>query len=135
MSRQGHSALPAKVKAVENRIQKWRKTRRKGSPMPEQLWLEAAGLAKSHGISRISQALRVGYEGLKRRTAKVERCGERSRKTSGFVEVALPEPATQESGPVVELSNGDGAKLTIRLPAHSSVDIGSLASAWWSRRG
>jgi len=52
----GRPALPANVKAVANRIEKWRRTRRKRSPMPEQLWLDAAVLARSHGVYRVSQA-------------------------------------------------------------------------------
>ena len=136
MGRRGRPVLAANVKAVGNRIEKWRRTRKKRSPMPEQLWLEAAVLAKSHGVYRISQALRVAYEPLRRWTAKTGQLeAKKQADTAGFVEVALPGAAAKETGPVVELADGDGAKLTIRLPAHSRVDVAGLASAWWSRRG
>ena len=136
MLRRRRPALPANVKAVGNRIEKWRRTREKRSPMPEQLWREAAVLARCHGVYRISQVLRVAYETLRRWTTKTGPLeAKKQSETAGFVEVALPRvvPA-KEAGPVVELADGDGSKLTIRLPAHSTVDVSGLASAWWSRR-
>lgn len=138
MSRQqrGRAALPANVKAVGNRIERWRRIRKTRSPMPEQLWREAAVLAQSHGVYRISQALRVAYETLRTWTGKTAPVEANPTPTpsdpAGFVEVTLP--GAEGTGPVVELSDGDGAKLTIRLPVHSSVDVAGLASAWLSRR-
>jgi hypothetical protein len=104
--------------------------------MPEHLWTEAAVLARSHGLYRISQALRVSYETLRSRVAKTGPPAARRKDDAGaaFVEVPLAGLAAEGSVPVVELSDADGAKLTIRLPAHSSLDIVGLASAWWSRR-
>ena len=103
--------------------------------MPEQLWRDAAVLARSHGVYRVSQALRVRFETLRSRTAKVAPVAtKKPAATAGFVEVALPVAAAELAGAVVELSDGNGGKLTIRLPAHSSVDVAGLASAWWSRR-
>lgn len=135
MARRGRPAPPANVKAVSDRIEKWRRTRRKRSPMPEQLWREAAALAGSHGVYRISQALRVSYETLRSWTAKTgPHEAKKQGDTVGFVEVGLAEPAEVEAGPVVELADGDGAKMTIRLPAGSTVDVAGLASACWSRR-
>ncbi len=132
----GRSALPASVKAVSDRIEKWRRTRKKRSPMPAQLWRSAAVLARCHGVYRISQALRVRFETLRSWTAKAAPLATKKQAApAGFVEMALPVAAAEVAGPVVELLDGDGAKLTIRLPAHSSVDVSGLASAWWSRRG
>ncbi len=135
MLRRRRAALPANVKAVGNRIEKWRRRRKKRSPMPEQLWREAAVLARCHGVYRISQVLRVTYETLRRWTAKSGSLeAKKQSDTGGFVEVVLPRASATEAGPVVELADGDGSKLTIRLPAHSTVDVSGLANAWWSRR-
>jgi hypothetical protein len=101
--------------------------------MPKDLWREAAVLARKHGIYQISQALRVSYDSLKNWAGKPKRAETRAKVGAGFVEVALPGAVPEVSGPVVELTDGDGAKLTIRLPAHSTVDVVALASAWWSR--
>ncbi|MCZ6726177.1 MAG: hypothetical protein O7A98_02340 [Acidobacteria bacterium] len=103
--------------------------------MPEPLWREAAVLARCHGVYRISQVMRVRYETLRRWTAKTGPFeGKKQCDTAGFVEVALPRASAKEAGPEVELADVDGSKLTIRLPAHSTVDVSGLASAWWSRR-
>jgi hypothetical protein len=101
--------------------------------MPEALWREAAVLARSHGVYRISQALGVRYETLRSWTAKPEpQEAKKQHDTAAFVELALAGPAAEPVGAVVELVDGDGAKLTIRLPAHSSVDVAGLAKAWRS---
>jgi hypothetical protein len=101
--------------------------------MPEALWREAAVLARSHGVYRISQALRVSYESLRSWAAKTDPLEAEKQLNGGrFVEVVLPGPAAERAGPVVELVDGDGAKLTIRLPAQSTVDVAGLARAWRS---
>jgi len=125
-------ALSADVKAVGARIETWRRTRKKRSPMPKELWRAAAVLARSHGVYRISEALRVRYETLRSWTAKSGPMkAKKQAAAAGFVEVALPEPPAVD-GAVVELADDDGAKLTIRLPAGTTVDVAGLASAWRS---
>jgi len=82
-------------------------------------------------VYRVARALHVNYESLKHRAA-VAVDGPAS---SGFIEwpPALP-AASPAAGALVEVSAGDGAKLTIRLPAHGSVDVAELTRAFWSRR-
>jgi hypothetical protein len=123
--------VSADIKAVGARIETWRRTRKKRSPMPEDLWRAAAVLAQSHGVYSISQALRVRYETLRSWTAKGEgaAAATTAHESTKFVEVALAGPPAGE-GPVVELGDAGGAKLTIRLPAGSMVDIAEVARAW-----
>ena len=131
MARRRRPALSTDIKAVGDRIETWRRTRKKRSPMPEDLWRAAAELARSHGVHWVSQALRVRYETLRDWTATGAgaAAARRAHESTKFVEVALAGPPTGE-GPVVELADGGGAKLTIRLPAGSHVDIAEVARAW-----
>jgi hypothetical protein len=104
--------------------------------MPEELWGAAVGLARVYGVYRVARALRVSYESLKRRTSESE-TAKRSKGAGSatFVEVdagqfgALPTPTAT----VVELTDGDGAKLTIRLPGSADVDVVELANGFWGR--
>jgi hypothetical protein len=54
----------------------------------------------------------------------------------GFVELSPAQlmGPMQPAGPVVELTDADGAQLTVRLPDNSELDMEGLAEAFWSRR-
>ena len=127
------AVLPKKVKELRTRIERWRRTRRKRSAMPEKLWSDATLLARAHGIHRISSALRINYENLKKR---VEAAPEDGRDDSaGFVEVegARLVGALESARTVVELSSSDGAKLVVRLSGREDLDVAALAEAFWKR--
>jgi len=137
MKRKQRSKFPAKVKAVRTRIERWRRTRKKRTQMPEDLWTAAVGLARVHGVYGMSQALTVNYETLRRRTtdSRKPKGTRRSGTTAGFIEldagqfVGTPDP----TGTVVELVDRDGAKLTIRFPGSRQVDFEGLANWFWGR--
>ena len=131
-------ALPEEVRQVQARIEHWRRTREKRTAMPAGLWEQAAGLARMHGIYRTAQALRLSYDSLKTRLLTAPGGGRGGQKGyRGFVDLGaaqlmgLAQPA---AGPVVELSDADGAKLTIRLTGGCELDARDLAEAFWSRR-
>ncbi len=131
---------PAGVQRLQQRIEHWRKTREKRSPMPEPLWRAAVELAERDGVYSISRALQLNYQTLQARLAMAG-AGVKAQRTAaapkGFVELgqALPMPAAPRGESVLELSDGEGAKLLIRLPASGSdLDVERLAEAFWSRR-
>lgn len=132
---QKRKALPAHVGQVRNRIEHWRKTRlRRTSPMPEELWREAAELACTHGVYPISRALGVSYESLKRR---IEDHGEftqsRQSETASFVELSMTQlVGREERRAVVELSSGDGARMVVELSGYE-VDVQGLAESFFQR--
>ncbi len=136
----GHSnPAPAGVQRVRQRIEHWRKTREKRSPMPEPLWRAAVGLAQRDGVYSISRALQLNYQTLQARLAMAGAGVKPPRPApapEGFVELGatLPMPAAARSESVLELSDGEGAKLLIRLPASGSdLDVERLAEVFWSR--
>jgi hypothetical protein len=63
--------VSARVKQLRARIERWRTTRERRTSMPSDLWAEAARLAQGHGVYPVARALRISYEGLKRRIAEV----------------------------------------------------------------
>ena len=120
------------LQRVHARVERWRATRTKRSPMPEALWKSAVALARSEGLYPVARDLGLNYENLK---ARVAAGSSRSSKRvapvpAGFVE--LPPPvavsAVAPSGPVLEWVDRAGAKLTIRLPAEQEVDVERLAA-------
>jgi hypothetical protein len=136
--KQRPAALPADVRQVQARIERWRRTREKRAAMPAGLWEQAAGLARMHGIYRTAQALRLSYDSLKGRVLSAPGSVLRGQKGHpGFVDfgpaqlMGLAQPA---AGPVVELSDPDGAKLVIRLTDGGELDARGLAESFWTRR-
>jgi hypothetical protein len=98
--------------------------------MPAALWARAVALAQRSGTYRIARTLRVDYQSLARRVA--EAGGERAEQTGGgFIEVRganLIGAAT-----VVEVTDADGARMTIRIGAGSALDATELVGAFRRR--
>jgi len=135
--KQRPAALPADIRKVQTRLGRWRKTRKKRTAIPEQLWQGAVSLAQVHGINRTARALRLSYDSLKRRVMAAPGNGRGGRQGyRGFVEMGAAPLSSfaQTTGPVVEFSDADGAKLMIQLTDGSELDMAGLAEAFWSRR-
>jgi len=135
--RRGESADIAEVCA---RIDRWRATRTKRSPMPAPLWDAAVRLAQTHGIYPIARRLPVNYESLKGRVGGA-RGGREPRAakpaTPRFVELRpTPRPLVASplpTGPSVELVDARGEKLTLRLGPDERLDVVGLVRTFWAR--
>ncbi len=134
MQRTRPRATSARVQQARAGIEKWRKTRKKRSPMPEPLWAAAVKLAQSDGTYPIARALQLNYQSLQCRVAMASRTPRAGTGAPrGFVELSSARPVSPQAlpaGPVLELSDGDGATLTIRLPSASELDVEGLARAF-----
>ena len=75
MPRRTESKLPAEVKQLQDQIEQWRRTRERRTAMPAELWSDAVTLCKSAGAYRVARALRINFDGLKRRMAEAGRGG------------------------------------------------------------
>ena len=128
-----HRRSSIQPRSVRARIERWRATRAKRSPMPEPLWDAAVELAQAEGIYPIARALAVNYQTLKCRVAMASNGN--SRTPAGFVELTpMPANGSVSRGELVlELSSGDGATLTIRLPSEREFDVERLAEAFLRR--
>jgi len=137
MGRKACNGYPARAREVRDRIALWRRTREKRSPMPAKLWDEAVTLARDGGTYAIARALRVDYESLARRVAEA-RGGKGGGEASAgaFVELSGAEllGASRPAGPVVETSDGDGARLVIRLGTGQQLDVAGLVQRFHERR-
>ncbi len=134
------STLPADLAAARKRFVAWRTVRRIGARIPEPLWQSAAELAKSYGVSRVSQTLQVDYYGLRRRVdpTSANDCPKRRQSKDpassapGFVELpslsALPSTECQ-----VEFEDGKGARLLLRWKGTDAPDVSTLSHNFWDR--
>lgn len=125
-----HLALEPAVIALRRRLEKWRARRPHRGPMPDDLWKEAARLARIHGISPISTALRLGYYGLRDRVeTRKDPSTVEDRPT--FVEIKAP-ASMMPSGCVIEVESPEGRRMTIRVSG-AGGDLVGLLDAFWSR--
>jgi len=123
---------------VAEHFERWRKNKRKGDRIPEQLWSEAAGLVSTYGVSRVARTLRLSGRDLNKRRGMTEAV--RNEEASGgypsFVEmdrVELQSVAGPESAAVwMELERADGMRLRIRA-AHG-VDMLGLVERFMETR-
>jgi hypothetical protein len=119
-----------RLSELRRRIERWRGTRVKRSPMPPELWSVAAELARELGVYRAARELGVGYESLKDRAGARGEHG--ARDADAFVELAgasLVSAAPAAARSEVELSDVRGTKLVIRL-ADQAVDVAALLAAF-----
>ena len=118
---------------VDERFKRWRRTRTRGTPIPEALWASAVGLARAQGLNRIARALRLDYYDLKKRLqcAAGPACARQAQPT--FVELLTPRAEGGGCECLVELENARGAKMRIQIKGGDMVgSLASLSSSFWS---
>jgi hypothetical protein len=120
------------IEEARRRLEVWRKSRSRGKRIPNRLWALAAALARTHGVSAVSQRLGLDYNGLKRR-AEATRTPRRSRlkPPPGFVELPLIGQPCNGPNCTVELARGEGARMTVRWEGKEGLDLVGLAEAFW----
>jgi hypothetical protein len=136
MSRRKRSALPASVWRLGERIEQWRRTRVRQTAMAPELWSAAVVLAQSHGAYRVARALRIDFGCLKRRMAEAVAVAPPPRAASGaFVEWTGAQilSASSARGPIIELSDETGVRLTLRFSADVEVDVARVVAAFRQR--
>jgi hypothetical protein len=149
--------LPARLEEVRQRFQRWRETCEAHARIPDSLWASAALVAGRHGLSKTASVLRVNYYALKKRLAAKTAADRRARKkriergaaaagdgpetegTAAFVELPPFASAATNLRSVpgqcfMELEDGSGAKMRIRLQGVGMPDLAALGRSFWDRR-
>ena len=128
--------LPAGLERVRMGLATWREQRRGGERIPDELWGEAARAVRQYGLNRVSKALGLDYNHLKRRAGGRAGATEPSMGTRPvFVELSGGSPGEgQRTEPglacVVELEKGNGVRMRICVREAVSVDWGKLTEAF-----
>lgn len=61
------------LEEVQQRFERWREGRKRGTPIPAALWEDAVHLCADHSLCKISSALRLDYNVLKKRFQSARR--------------------------------------------------------------
>ena len=127
--------LPARLEGVRRRFERWRGTRKGHGRIPDSLWAAAALMAGRYGISRTANALGVNYQALKKHLGRTAAAasGQEAEGEARFVELTPFSP----SGPcecLLELEDGGGAKMRVRLQGVGMPDLAALGRSFWNRQ-
>ena len=115
---------------LHRQLNTWRRSHPGHTRLPEELWESASSLARIHGVSSVSRALRLDHYKLRGRVKQTRPSPVRA---AGFVE--LPPPALSllsGSGCSVELSDERGGKMTVHLPTDGPALL-AMVQAFWKR--
>jgi hypothetical protein len=128
--------LPARLEGVRRRFERWRRSRKVRTRIPESLWASAVKVAGRYGIHRTAKALRVDYYALKKRAE--QEAAVTASKTPAEVARApfleLPTAPWVGSGEcTLELENAGGAKLRVHLKGFAAPDLAALTRSFWQR--
>ena len=126
------------LEVVAAHFDQWRRRKRKGDRIPDQLWCEAVELVSRYGVSRVIATLRLNGTDLNKRRGIIE--AGRHEKTPGgdtaFVEMeplVTDQAVRPESTAVwMELERTDGMRLRIR--GERSVDLLRLVERFMEPR-
>ena len=123
--------VPARLEGLRRRFERWRRTRKVRTRIPEPLWASAAKLAGTYGIHRTAKVLRLDYYALKKRIEGAS-AGTASRLPAGATFVELSPPVWPGSGEcTLELEDASGAKLRVHLKGFEAPDLAALSRSFW----
>jgi hypothetical protein len=127
------TSFQSEVEPLRRQFEAWRQMRKDGEHIPETLWEAAAKLAVGFGVGRVSRVLGIGYHALKERLPDGCQPSRSGNQAAAFIELPLS-TSTAPREYVVELEDGRGAKMTLRLAPGSDSQMLALAQAFWRRQ-
>lgn len=119
--------VPAAMRGVYRKLQRWRSVRRGRAPIPESLWVAAGELAREHGVNPVAQALGLEFNRLRQMAEARGPVGGRKR-TPAFVEMMVP-PEVPAPQCAMELEGKHG-KLRIEWRGTAS-DLARFSRMLW----
>ena len=120
--------VPAGMRRVSRRFERWRSAHTGRLPIPEDLWASAAEVAKAHGVFRTAKILHLEYGKLKRLT-QAAAPAPRATALPAFVELMAPQSAAL-SEYLIELE-GPRGKMRIQWKGATGPDLNGLSRVFW----
>jgi hypothetical protein len=123
-----YADVPAAMRKVYRRLQRWRSKRTGRERIPEALWAAAGELAREHGVNQVSRALHLEFGHL-RRVAETGSPNGGKQASPSFVELLAP-PTSAGRECVLELE-GPRGKLRIELKGMATAEVAGISRALW----
>lgn len=132
MGRRNFDTRTPDLESLRNRLDDWRRKRTSGR-IPERFWQSAANLARTHGVGRVCQSLRLDFYGLKRRLRSNADNANAPAAPPDFMEIDLA-AMQQTSACTVRLEDGAGKRLVVEMANPSVSDLVQVARSLWDSR-
>jgi hypothetical protein len=131
ITRERHEELKVRIEPLLQQVEDWRKAKGKNEKMPEPLWKEAISLAKAYGVSPVQKILRIDYRGLERRALGIVKPSAQagSVRCPSFIE--LPSLPARRAEHLVELEDGTGRKLSLKIAAGHLAEVLPMVQSFW----
>lgn len=125
------SDVPARLFRARQRFDTFRKTHKGYRRLPESLWSAAVKLARTYGVNRTANALRLDYSMLKKRLASTALDTPPDVPTgSGFIELLPSAAAAAEC--ILECQDARGTKFRLHFKGPQLPDLAALSRALWN---
>ena len=138
MAQRRNAAEAEELARLSEDVARWRRTRAKLSPMPAALWKAAVVVAGRLGVNPVRLALGINHRALQSRRGRRRgwRGREGGRTTARFVGLSGTQVLGLRGagGPVVELADAHGTRMTVRLAAGTKLDVARLVAAFRRRQ-
>jgi len=122
--------VPSALTAVSKQFDRWRKRHRPRQRLPQELWRQAATLARQYGLNPTARALGLNYHFLKRHLAKTT-------PPEGIPTQAAPDFIELLPGAVectIEWTDSGGVTVRMHLQGASLPELASLIHVFRSRQ-
>ena len=127
--------LPVALRTARRQLDRWRSRHRPRARLPEELWRQAAALARQHGLNKTARALGLKYDSLKKRIeARVADLSQAEEAPCEFVEFLASPMAARSCECTIELDAVSGTTVRIHVKGVRMADLASFASALRSPR-
>jgi hypothetical protein len=121
---------PTDLGQLQRQLSTWRRQQSGRVRLPEAVWASAATLAERHGASLVARTLHLDYAKLRQRAVGGSSSTE---STPAFVELQVAPTLGAAGGEAaVELSDGTGARMTLRVRGELPTVV-ALAESFWRR--
>ncbi|MGH9608804.1 MAG: hypothetical protein ACRD34_03930 [Bryobacteraceae bacterium] len=128
MATKAQAEVPAGMRRISRRFERWRSSRQGRLPIPERLWASAAEAAREHGVFRTAKVLRLEYGKLRRMAEAATPRKRLSAPRATFLELMSPQAGLSEC--LIELE-GPRGKMRIQWKGATGGDLAGLSRVLW----
>jgi hypothetical protein len=128
MSTRQQAALPLALSRARRQFDQWRRGHRKHTRLPQELWLQAAAVAREYGLNKTARGLGLKYYSLKKHLDQITTDQAIPAKGEpNFIELM---PGVITPGNIectIEWADDDGSKVRMHIKGAGLSELASLA--------
>jgi hypothetical protein len=128
MATKAQGEVPAGMRGISRRFERWRSSHQGRLPIPKRLWASAAEAAREYGVCRTAKVLRLEYGKLRRMAEAATPSKRLTAPPTTFLELMSPPAGLSEC--LIELE-GPRGKMRIQWKGATGADLAGLSRVLW----